>query len=403
MLTYKIVLYRQKTYKDKTHPVMLQTMENRKAKRISLHISCKQNEWDSARSRFKKPFPNHEVRNAELSATESRADLIIANARLNKKVLTVEGFLLEFTDKKVTHDVFSFFDERRAEMQAQGKAGNRFVYGCTLNAVKLFHKEKTLSFEQVDYSFLKKFEAHLRTKGNNDGGISLHMRIVRSVYNEAIRRGIVDRERYPFTTQFNKNGYSISHLKSEYTARALSEIDLEKIKTFNIQLLPKIEWVFDMFLFSYYCRGMSFADMAHLQKGNIYDGRLRYARKKSKSKLTMKLHSIALEVIEKYRTESNFLFPILSEFHQKPQQQLDRIIKKRKQFNTGLKEIASLLGIEADLTSYVSRHSFSMHLKRQGVSTGVISQALGHEDEATTRFYLAQFGDDIVDETNDLL
>ena len=117
----------------------------------------------------------------------------------------------------------------------------------------------------------------------------------------------------------------------------------------------------------------------------------------------MKVHSKALEILEAFRSESEHVFPILSSFHQTAQQVVDRIKKTRKEYNSQLKAIAKLLGIEINLTSHASRHSFSMYLKRRGVSTAIISQALGHSGEEVTRFYLAKFGDDEVDETNELL
>ena len=401
-LSFKVVLYRHKTYKDGTHPVMLQVMENRKAKRLSLGYSCKPDQWDESKSRFKKNFPNYEIKNAELSSVQQRADLVIATAKLKQKAITATTFLQEFQGRE-QHDVFSFFELRRAELIEQGKAGNASVYQNTKNAVRNFHGKGFLPFEHVDYNFLTKFETHLRKRGCKDSGISYYMRTVRGLCNEAIRRGLVDQEYYPFSTQFNKGGYVVGKLKGRHLPRALSEEDLERIKNFPVAEHPELRQTWLMFIFSYYCRGMAFADMAHLRKGDIYGGRMTYVRKKSKSKITMKLHPKALEVLAEFQNEGAFVFPILSEFHQTSQQQLHRIVKKRGQYNKDLKKIAALLGIEVNLTSYVSRHSYATGLHRKGVSTAVIAQAMGHQDEQTTRHYLKQFSDDVVDETNELL
>lgn len=402
MLTHKILLYKQKTYKDGTHPVMLQVMENRKAKRISLGHSCKPTEWDSAKSRFKKSFPNSEIKNAELSAVQQRADLVLATAKLKQKEITSIQFLQEFEGRE-QHDLFSFLALKRKELLERGSAGNETVYMSMQLAVRKFHGKGMLPFEHVDYLFLSKFETHLRSQGANDGGISAYMRTVRSLYNEAIRRGLVGREYYPFSTQFNKEGYSIGKLKPRFTPRSLTVEDMERIKNFPSLEHPKLRQSWLLFIFSYYCRGIAFSDMAHLRHGDIYSGRMTYVRKKSKSQITLKLHEKALEALKEFPPNGLYVFPILSEFHQTAKQKYDRIVKKRKQFNKDLKEIARLLGIEVNLTSYVSRHTFATSLKRKGVNTAVIAQALGHRDEQTTRHYLAQFGDDEVDKTNSLL
>ena len=42
---------------------------------------------------------------------------------------------------------------------------------------------------------------------------------------------------------------------------------------------------------------------------------------------------------------------------------------------------------------HVARHSFATVLKREGVSTAMISEALGHSSEKVTQYYLASFED----------
>lgn len=59
-----------------------------------------------------------------------------------------------------------------------------------------------------------------------------------------------------------------------------------------------------------------------------------------------------------------------------------------------MKRIAGEIGIDKNLTTYVARHSFSTVLKRSGVSTEYISEALGHSSLATTQSYLDSFEDE---------
>ncbi len=53
-----------------------------------------------------------------------------------------------------------------------------------------------------------------------------------------------------------------------------------------------------------------------------------------------------------------------------------------------MKELANLAGIQTNLTTYVARHTFATVLKRSGVSTSIISDMLGHENETITQTYL---------------
>ena len=66
--------------------------------------------------------------------------------------------------------------------------------------------------------------------------------------------------------------------------------------------------------------------------------------------------------------------------------------------NKELNLLASQLEIDADVTTYVARHSFASVLKNTGVNIALISQALGHQDIKTTEIYLSKFDDKQMDE-----
>ena len=81
----------------------------------------------------------------------------------------------------------------------------------------------------------------------------------------------------------------------------------------------------------------------------------------------------------------------------------NRKAKKLKQFNSDLKKIAEIVGINKPLTSYVARHSFATNLKHLGTSTDVIGEAMGHSNVEITKAYLKEFGDDVLDDAMDKL
>ena len=59
-----------------------------------------------------------------------------------------------------------------------------------------------------------------------------------------------------------------------------------------------------------------------------------------------------------------------------------------------MKAIGKELGLPIELTTYVARHSFATSLKRSGVNTSLICEALGHSSERVTQIYLDSFGND---------
>ena len=128
------------------------------------------------------------------------------------------------------------------------------------------------------------------------------------------------------------------------------------------------------------------------------DGRLIYTRRKTHKLIRLPLQPKAQEIIERYRQDGAlFLFPILSAFHKTEQQQRNRVHKVISKVNERLKEVGKELEIPIDLTTYVSRHSFATVLKREGVSTSIICESLGHSSEKVTQIYLDSFENSQID------
>ena len=71
--------------------------------------------------------------------------------------------------------------------------------------------------------------------------------------------------------------------------------------------------------------------------------------------------------------------------------------------NDRLKQISKLLGLSACLTSYTSRHTWASLAKKNGVETYIISEAMGHTSENTTRIYLASLNNTVLDKANEIV
>ena len=70
---------------------------------------------------------------------------------------------------------------------------------------------------------------------------------------------------------------------------------------------------------------------------------------------------------------------------------MNRIHKVIGKVNACLKTLGNELELNKKLTTYVARHSYATTLKRAGVNTSVISEALGHSSERVTQIYLDSF------------
>lgn len=168
----------------------------------------------------------------------------------------------------------------------------------------------------------------------------------------------------------------------------------------------------DFWLLSYLCNGMNFADIIALKPENIDGNYLHFIRQKTKHTKKKDLRPIrvglnpkAKIIIEKHRNtdQSNpFLFPILETglAATTVKYRCQRFIKW---VNKRMEAIRTELKIEQPIGTYAARHSFSTVLKRKGVSTDFIKEALGHSSVAVTENYLDSFTDGVKLEYANLL
>jgi integrase len=98
-----------------------------------------------------------------------------------------------------------------------------------------------------------------------------------------------------------------------------------------------------------------------------------------------------------------YVFPIMPEPIDDIEKERERYIDKRQYFNQYLKDIAKKCEIDVNLTSYVSRHTWASLAKFAGISHAIIGESLGHSDLKTTETYLANFGNDTLDDANEII
>lgn len=407
MATAKIIRYKQKTLKDGSCPIALQVIFERQPKRFFLggEYKCFDEQWNDNAREFTKKFKDYKEKNKVLRSTEANANAIIDDFIKTGKPFNLTEFEERYKGlNKIVPTVFEFFETRINEMKAQNHLANSVVYDSDRRVLGKFHPNKNLAFTDIDYKFLTRYEGFLKERGNNGGGIANHMRTLRALINEAIKRGYFSKELYPYRDKFNSNGYTFSHIKSDARPRALSEKDMQKIKDFPLTEYPDLNFGYKIFMFTYYSRGMNITDIAKLKKSNLYNNRINYTRTKTEKPLSVLLSKPLTDIIKEFENpNSDYLFPILNETYQTAQEIKTRIANMTKQVNERLKKIAKILEINVNLTTYVSRHTYATTLKRKGVGISKISELLGHSEESTTTAYLKKFEDSELDESDSLL
>ena len=198
----------------------------------------------------------------------------------------------------------------------------------------------------------------------------------------------------------------MSRLKGRGAKRALNFEEVKQI--INVDLIdnPELRDSRNYFVFSFYTRGMNFADMMKLEWKNVKGGNIYYTRSKTKGNFTIKILPPVQEILDYYHKNSlgtRYVFPILLLDKLTPNQIENRKTKVLKNYNKDLKIIAELAEIEKSVTSYVARHSFANCLKQKGVATDIISESLGHQNMAITQAYLKELDTSVVNKAIEVL
>lgn len=386
--TVNVVCYKSKVLKNNESPLMIRVCKDRKMKYQSLGISILPKYWDFKANKPTSKCPNKEyIERLIAEKVKVYTDKVI-EFKSQEKEFTATS-LMEKVNKPVKRKtVQEVFNQYIQELESANRLRYADMYKCTMHSLIKFNKHLDIPFSDMDTIWLKRYEVWLQSQGLAINTLGTRFRHLRVIYNFAIEEKIVKSEYYPF------NSFKVSKLSQTTAKRSIQKDEI--LSVLNYQGQTPLECLaIDLFTFSYLAAGINFGDIARLTKDNILENRLIYIRKKTQKQIKVSLQEQAIKLIQKYSMPDNpYLFPILSSFHKTEQQKVNRIHKIIAKVNKSLKEIGERLNIPIDLTTYVARHSFATVLKRSGVNTSLICEALGHSSERVTQIYLDNFGND---------
>ena len=386
--TISVVCYKSKVLKNNESPLMLRICKDGRREYESIGISILPSLWDFKQNKPTRKCPNKEyIERLIAEKVKVYTDKVI-EFKSQEKEFTATS-LMEKVNKPVKRKtVQEVFNQYIQELESANRLRYADMYKCTMHSLIKFNKHLDIPFSDMDTIWLKRYEVWLQSQGLAINTLGTRFRHLRVIYNFAIEEKIVKSEYYPF------NSFKVSKLSQTTAKRSIQKGEI--LSVLNYQGQTPLECLaIDLFTFSYLAAGINFGDIARLTKDNILENRLIYIRKKTQKQIKVLLQEQAIKLIQKYSMPDNpYLFPILSSFHKTEQQKVNRIHKIIAKVNKSLKEIGERLNIPIDLTTYVARHSFATVLKRSGVNTSLICEALGHSSERVTQIYLDSFGND---------
>jgi site-specific recombinase XerD len=299
----------------------------------------------------------------------NRDELINAEA-ISNKLLGV---------KKRERLLIPIFEEHNRKLKEliglEYAAGTYERYVTSLKHTKDFlswkYNVSDIAIDQVDHAFITEYEFYLRSvrKCANNTAVK-YIKNFHKIINQCLANGWLDKD--PFVNYKSK--------VKEVVREFLDEKEIEEIinKEFGIE---RLEVVRDIFIFSCFT-GLAYIDVQQLSKDNIVigiDGDKWIFKNRQKTDTTSKipLLPMAMEIVNKYENHplcvnQNKLLPILS----------------NQRMNSYLKEIATLCGINKDLTFHIARHTFATTVTlTNGVPIETVSKMLGHTNLKTTQHY----------------
>ena len=244
-----------------------------------------------------------------------------------------------------------FMQENIDRMHRLGKVRTGETYTCTLNSFMRFRQGKDVLWKDFDADLTASYEAYLKSTGVSMNTISFYNRILRAVYNRAVEKGFT-KQVFPF-----KNVYTGVE---KTIRRGLPIKTIRNIRNMDLSHCPSLDYARDMFLFSFYTRGMSFVDMAYLKKNDLKNGILTYRRKKTGQRLCIRWERDMQDILEKYHIsqESPYLLPIIHKIGKEERKQYNNALHL---VNKKLKFIGSILQLSIPLTMYVARHKWEYY------------------------------------------
>ena len=308
-------------------------------------------------------------------------------------------------NKKTSESLFQFMNLHIALLMKNGQYRTMLHYKATLNSFKRYRGNKDISLSEIDAEAMRSYEVYLHhTAEVCRNTSSFYLRILRATYNKAVAKGLTPQQ-HPFTDVYT----GIAQTRK----RAIPTESVSRIKRLDSvnDLTPKEEMARDTFLMSFYLRGISFIDLAHLRKSDLKDDYLHYTRSKTGQRLTIRWEEKMQELMEKYQAQTDtspYLFPFLVDYGIKSQYKtIDKIREDVRQYHNAearisyhLRKLGAKIGVKGKLTLYVARHSWATTARDKNIPISVISEALGHHSETTTQIYLNSIKSSAVDDAN---
>ncbi len=428
MASIKIVRRKNKQRKDGTAPLALRISKDYKTNYQFLGQYVLEKDWDAERGRVKVSYLNakrlnnyllkklteaqdvvfatndkatsKEVKDKVKGRLRKNSFFYIASERIKAKydcgiysvaqaelsiLYNIEEFLS--LKKSLSKEVaIKDIKERRRIRVSKARNGEYIM----LDGLIDFSKNRTLYFEDISTAFINKYKTFCTAYlGQKTRTVTNQLIFIRTLFNIAIKDGVVDEKCYPFAGEKEKirvgSGLKIGLTKEE----------IEKIEALDLERGSTIWHTHNVWLIAFYFAGIRISDVVQLKWSDFNDGRLMYVMNKNEKPLSLKIPDKASHILEEYKidkkTNNGYVFPFLASVNRNdPKDIFNKSRNASRLFNKYLKRIATLCDIDKNLSNHIARHSFG-NIAGDTIHPLMLQKLYRHSDLKTTINYQANF------------
>ncbi len=389
MASIKILLWKHDKKKDETFPIALRITQNRKTRYIFTGKYIKEKDWDVSNSKVKKSHPNSARLNNFLIVKLAEANKTLLDLESENKVTSSKQVKKEITDPISNKSFNEVSQDYIKELEENQKLTRLSSDKPRIKHLIEFSNSDHLNFREIDEEFLRRYMSYLKVKRkNSQRSIINSLIVIRTLFNRAIKMGIVDRKLYPF-------GADKIRIKFPETEKiGLSIEEVQSIESLD-SLTEQETHARNVWFFSFYLAGMRVGDVLKIRWSDIYDGRLHYRMSKNDKLLSLKLPEKILPILKTYEKDKlnkkDFIFPELKKANIKS---LKDIVAKTKtatkKFNKYLLKIAKKAEIDKKLTMHIARHTFG-NISGDKIPIQTLQKLYRHSSITTTIQYQSNF------------
>lgn len=372
-----------------------QVIHKRKVKWISTKHHIYADEWNEETMTI--TVANGE-RKAALALMQCKIDwafrrwqTILARIERSQKDYTVEELCETFSKEQTYKTVFVFMQEQVTKKEQMKRLGTAHTYGNAYRRFKAFREDMDLTFDELSPDMIECYEAWLIDRRLKQNSIRCYLRTLNTLLCKAAAEGLLN------------NTNLFSHVRLSYvktTKRAISEKELKVIANLELPEGSTMALARDIFMFSFYMRGMPFVDIAYLRKTDLRNGMWTYCRRKTNQCLMVEWEMAQQKILDHYAHQTkngSFLLPIIKEEDGTEYKQYQRM---QININRALKKIGEMAELKMPLTTYVARHTWASVARDMNIPIAIISEGMGHNSIKTTQVYLNSIDISRVNEAN---